>query len=344
MQTVGFPYSYSLAEHLRRGLFRETPRYSFWGADRGEVAAWREGLTAALRQLAHVCPDPTPPPEVRLLGQEDRGDHVLARMAIQVAEDLAVPCYQLSPRDPDRPAPAVLLLGGCQMGRSELAGELTPPGATGPVAPAVALCRAGLRVLVPDLPGCDERRDDTVELQATLQAQGDSLAAWVVREALVFLAYLRALPETPPGQVGLVGLSDTVPVALLAAALDPGVKTVAVGGDLRDLRERLFSGDGRDRGGVRASEGFPPGLLPLAELADLATLLAPRPLLLAQEALAAEGNNRTLRLVEQGYAFLGHKPRLETHTDYRDLVALANLATEFLGVWLPAELSDLPDH
>ena len=340
MQTVGFPYNYSLREHLRRELFREPPRHGFWRPERGEVAAWREGLTGALRALAGASREWVAVPEARLLGQEDTGEHVVARLAIQVAEDLAVPCYLLSPRDPDLPAPAVLLLSEAQGGKAQLAGELDASPSSGPPL-AVALCRAGLRVLVPDLPGSGERQDDLDSLGATLLARGDSLCGWVARECLTLLAYLRSLPEIPPGQVGLMGLHEAIWPSLLAAALDPALKAVVLAGDLQSPAERLLESNcllGEFYAGE--TRWWPPGLLPLAETADLATLLAPRPLLLADSNSEPERPSRTQRLVEQGYAELGHKPRLETHAGRK--FDLARLTAEFLGVWLPAELVDPP--
>ena len=336
MRTVGFPYNFSLREHLRRGLLREPPRYSFWNRGETEPEAWRAGLTQALRELARP-PEPVPIPEARLLGEEDTGEHVVQRLAIRVAEDLAVPCYLLSPRDPDRPAPAVLCLSA--LGKAVAAGELEASPSRDP-ALAVALCRAGLRVLLPDLPGAGERQDDRDSLAATLLASGDSLCGWVARESLALLAYLRSLPETPPGQIGLVADQEVTWPALLAAVLDPAVKAVALRGDPPSLPERLLESNCLLEPEFYREETrwWPPGLVPLADTADLLTLLAPRPLLLAAYFPTPGRPSRTQRLVEQGYAELGHKPRLETHAGRKlDFTALA---AEFFSVWLPAELTE----
>jgi hypothetical protein len=340
MQTVGFPYSYSLREHLRRGLLREPPRYAFLGRGQENPAAWREGLLGAVRELAHAGPDPAPAPEVRLLGQEDTGEHVVARLAIQVAEDLSVPCYLLSPRDPDLPAPAVLYLSQYHAGKAQVAGELEASPSPDRGA-AVALCHAGVRVLIPDLPDAGERQDDLDSLAATLLACGDSLCGWVARECLALLAYLRSLPETPPGQVGLLGTGDTIWPALLAAALDPAVKAVALEGDLTRPAEKLLESNClQDEFYQEQTRWWPPGILPLAETADLATLLAPRPLLLVHYLPPGNETSRTLRLTEQGYAALGHKPRLETHNGWTRELRSGSVPVEFFGVWLPAALTD----
>lgn len=329
MRPVGFPYNYSLRDHLRESILRHPPRWSRFLSDPEEIPTWRAGLTGALREVLGVSPEPVPPPSVRLLGEEEIVGGVMSRLAIQVAEDLAVPCYLLTPGEADRPPASVLALGVRQGGKISLAGEL------------LGLLQAGVRVLIPDLPGQGERLDDTSSLQATLLSMGDSLPGWVVRESLAFLSYLRSLPEAPPGQVGLVGLGSAVVPALLAAVLCPAVKAVALGGDLRSEVERLLESNCLEAMGVWETEWFPPGLLRLAEIADLMALLAPRPLLLVDFDPDEEGQSRTLRLAEQSYAEQGCAPRLETHTDCDDTADFVALAAEFLSVWLPAELSDL---
>lgn len=339
MQTVGFPYNFSLRAHLREGLLRHPPRQAFPFYADGDRAAWREGLTAYLRTLLHVDPPAAAPPEVRLLGQGETPDCVRARLAVQVAPDLAVPCAQLLPRDPDLLAPAVLCLSPHPAGQTALTGELSPPGATTPGL-AAALCRTGLRVLVPDLPGCGERAGDLLGLPETLLAQGDSLAAWTVREGLTLLSYLRAQPETPPGRLAVVGVGEASLLALLVGALAPDVKAVAVWGDLRGFAERLQQSNCLSLPGGWAPAWFTPGLVGQVEMVDLALLLAPRPLLLAGS--GGEERQPVLRFVEQGYELEGCKPRLELHPNVVDEARFAALAAEFLGVWLPAGLSDLP--
>lgn len=335
MQPVGFPYNFSLREHLRRGLWREPPRFSLYGQGTPDWAAWREGLTTALREMVRVAESPVPVPQVRLLDQEDRGDQVWERVAIQVAEDLAVPAYLLSPRDPDLPAPGVLYLEDALGGKAGVVGELSGSETREPPA-AVVLCGAGLRVLVPDLPGAGERQDDLAGLAGTLLAGGDSLCGWAAREALTMLAYLRSLPETPPGQVGLCAVGEALWPGLLAAALDLAVKAVALQGDLASPAEQLLESSCLARELESGTRWWPPGILSLAETADLGALLAPRPLLLSDPV----GSRRTRRLMEQAYGELGCKPRLEMHTEQEP--PPGETLAEFFGVWLPAELSDLP--
>ncbi len=330
MRPVGFPYNYSLRDHLRESLLRIPPRCSLFMSDAEEFPAWRARLTEALRDLLGVGSEPVPPPAARLLGEEELVGGVMSRLAVQVAEDLAVPCYLLTPLQADRPAGSVLALGVRRGGKLSLAGEL------------LAMSQTGVRILIPDLPGQGERLDDMSRLQAMLLSMGDSLPGWVAKEALILLAYLRGLQEAPLGQVGLVGLGSAMVPALLAAALDPVLKAVALGGDLRGGVERLLESDRREAPGVWETEWFPPGLLRLAGLWDLAALLVPRPLLLVDFDRQEKGQSQMLRLVGQAYAEQNCAPRLETHAGCDNTLEFLEWAADFFSVWLPAELSDLP--
>ncbi len=324
MQPVGFPYNYSLREHLRQALSAAPA----WAVPAGEdLASWRAGLTARLSELLHLPADPPSPPELRLLGQEQRLGYTLERVAIQTAGDLAAPAYLLTPDPPVEVAPAVLCLGRAPAGKAALAGEVSPAGEE---ALGSLLCRQGLRVLIPDLPGCGERTDDT-GLEAVLLARGDSRVGWEVREARLMLAWLAAQPETAPGQVGLVGLGEALLPALLAGCLT-SVKAVALHGDLRGFAAELRESNCLQSEGASRWEALPPGLAAAAELCDLLALLAPRPLLAVAEAPSAAAA-LTLDRAKSAYEQQGCGPRCEPHAES---APFGPLAAEFLGVWLSA--------
>ncbi len=342
MEPVGFPYNYSLREHLRRRRVEEIPefaRLAHWAED---LPGWRKGLTQGLREMIGTADESPPAPEVRLLDQVERPDFSISRLALQVERDLAVPAYLLSPQIAAAGPPAVLCLARPAAGKSALVGELAPPHQSRPQGIAVELGRQGLLVLVPDLPGCGERGEEVTSLHHTLLAHGDSLVAWQVREALQMLAYLHAQPEIPPGQIGILGTGEGLLVGLLAAILEPAVKAVALHGDLSSFGARLVRSNCLQRPDGWSSEHFLPGLAGLADLADLAALVAPRPLLLVAEADDSADQEHTVNLVKDLYAGQGQAARCEVHLAGSTASDFARLAAEFMVTWLPAGLTDLP--
>ena len=321
MQTVGFPYNFSLREHLRRALALEPPELALLARWTADLPGWRAALGERVAQLVSL-PEPLVAPEARLLDQEQRAGFTVSRLALAVAADLSVPAYLLTPDPPPETAPAVLCLAREPAGKAALAGELAAPDE----ALGVILCRRGLRVLLPDLPGCGERAGDA-GLGATLLAQGDSLVAWQAREALLCLAYLAAQPETPAGLVALVGRGEALLPALLAATLAPNLRAAAFHGSL----EGLAAGLARTNCAPEA-DAILPGLPPVADLPDLLAFLAPQPLL-----AAAEGDPPVLALTDAAYELQGAGPRCETHTAV-PAAEFPALAAEFFSVWLSAKL------
>lgn len=342
METVGFPYNYSLREYLRRRRAEEIPQFARLARWADDLAGWRQGLTQRLRELVQVANQSPPAPEVRLLDQAERADFTISRLALQVERDLAVPAYLLSPPAGNGGRPAVLCLARPLGGKAALVGELRSRHRSPAQGLAGELARQGLQVLVPDLPGCGERAEEVTGLHHTLLAHGDSLVAWQVREALQMIAYLKAQPEIPPGQIGVVGTGEALLVGLLSAILEPAVKAVALYGDLRSFADRLVSSNCLQTPGGEASKHFLPGLAAQAELADLAALTAPRPLLLIAKADEAADQEHTGRLVEEAYARQGYAARCETHLAGSQPSDFARLAAEFMVTWLPAGLTDLP--
>lgn len=330
-QPVGFPYNFSLREHLRRSLGAKPAELALRAPWTEDLPGWRAALAERLARLI-ALPGTLPTPEARLLDQEQGAGYTRARLALAVAPDLAVPAYLLTPDPPPEISPAVLVLAREGAGKAALAGELSPETET---ALGPTLCRHGLRALIPDLPGCGERAGDEAGLSETLLAQGDSLVAWQAREALALLAYLHTQPETPPGQVGIVGLGGALWPALLAALLAAELKAAVFHGLLESLAAYLIRTNCL-QGSSRGDDWLVPGLLPIADLPDLLGAVAPRPLLAAGTQETA-GVEPVLSATQKAYELQGCGPRCETHGEVaaEDFPALV---AEFMGVWLPARM------
>jgi len=197
-----------------------------------------------------------------------------------------VPAYRLVPPG-DGPFPAVVAFhqhaSQWHLGKSEVAGRAgNPLQAFGP-----ALARRGVVVLAPDAVGFEDRRASGPgvaprdgdgpqhhnEMAYRLVA-GGLLATTVLRDAAAAVSVLAADPRVISGAVGALGHSYGGNTTVFLAALDERVAFAAASGAACTYRRRMA-----DRTGIELAS-IVPGILQVADLDDIAGLVAPRPLLL----------------------------------------------------------------
>ncbi len=198
----------------------------------------------------------------------------------------AVPALLLAPEEPSGAAVLVHHQHSAQwhLGKSEVAGLAGDRWqAFGP-----ALARRGVTVLAPDAigfedrrrggPGTDERASDGNDYFATMGhrlVQGRPLMGSVLTDAAAGHGVLSALSGVDPARVGVLGHSMGGATALWQAALDERINFVAASGCACTYRDRIAHGVG-----IEAAQAVP-GVLELGDLDAVASLVAPRPLLIA---------------------------------------------------------------
>jgi dienelactone hydrolase len=169
------------------------------------------------------------------------------------------------------------------LGKSEVAGRAGDPlQAFGP-----ALARRGVVVLAPDAVGFEDRRASGPGVEprggdgprhhnemAYRLLRGGLLATTVLRDAAAAVSVLAADPRVVSGAVGALGHSYGGNTTLFLAALDERVAFAAASGAACTYRRRMADGIGIELASIV------PGILDVADLDDLAGLIAPRPLLL----------------------------------------------------------------
>ena len=227
-----------------------------------------------------------PPSAIDVLERVARDGYTEERVAFAGSEG-DVPAFLLLP-DGARRVPGVVVHhqhhSRWHWGKSEVAGLAGDPlQAFGP-----ALARRGLVVLAPDAPGFEDRRasgpgtdprgeDDRYrylnEMGHRLVA-GRLLMTTVLRDAAAALSALSAHPAVDADAVGVAGHSMGGTTALFHAALDERVRFAAVSGAACTYRRRIADGTA-----IEAASAIP-GIAGVADLDDLAGLVAPRPLLL----------------------------------------------------------------
>jgi dienelactone hydrolase len=152
---------------------------------------------------------------------------------------------------------------------------------------AIALCRRGFLVAAPEIAGFGERQNDYAYLNALLGQSapttchnaatyafmlGKSLVGMRVRDGMRLLDWLGASGEAEPGRVGAMGISGGGMLTFFHSCLDERIRACVISGYYTNWRDSILAMD-------HCTCNFVPGLLEIGELADVAGLLLPRPLL-----------------------------------------------------------------
>ena len=198
--------------------------------------------------------------------------------------------YLLIPDGCSPGSPAVLCLPGHGRGVDSIVG-IAPDGSQRPLdrpdeyAQDYALqCVArGLPAFALELPSFGRRRDAEAAAQgpdansckrdsmAALML-GETLAGWRVWDSCRALDYLQTRTDcVDPARLAVLGISGGGLAALFTAAWDTRVRACVVAGYLNTFRASVLSID-------HCVDNYVPGLLRLAEMPDLAALVAPRAL------------------------------------------------------------------
>jgi dienelactone hydrolase len=244
----------------------------------------RERLTALLDFAT-----PAAPPTLDVRATTPRDGYAEHEVAFTGAEG-AVPAYLLVPdgaREAGARCPAVVVHhqhhSQWHLGKSEVVGRAGDPlQAFGP-----ALARRGVVVLAPDAPGFEDRRASGPGIEprdgdgrqhmnemAYRLVAGGLLMTTVLRDAAAALSVLAAHRAVDPARVGVAGHSYGGNTTLFHAALDDRVRFACAGGAACTYRRRMA-----DRTGIELAQ-IVPGIVEVADIDDVAGLIAPRPLLL----------------------------------------------------------------
>lgn len=286
--------------------------------DLAAVPAWRERVRARLDEM--LGPPPLRVPlDVELTDTVDAGDHLRHRVVYDVEPTMAVPAYLLVPKDRiAAPAgTAVLAVHGHGPGKEMICGL------TGPTHEhyALQIVRMGHVVLAPDLRCFGERQDPQWDpsqhkydcdwnLVAATMADKVPLAQnlWDLHRSIDVLV---GHPFVDPGRIAVAGFSYGATMSLFCAATDARVRAAVVSGYLSSWRVA------HTVPWNMCGSQILPGQLGRLEHLDVASLVAPRPLLVESgtaDILFPAGTAReTVRRLRVVYGALGADPDLVLH-------------------------------
>ncbi|HRU05222.1 MAG TPA: alpha/beta hydrolase family protein [Candidatus Brocadiia bacterium] len=273
------PQSINAIDTLTRLLASAPPKLSFEASGMA-FAPWRQALAAKLRDISGLTrmeawrcalePWEGEP--------EDRGAYTRQRVTIQTTPDYRMPMWVLRPKGPG-PFRPLIALHGHGGGMNDVAGVAPQPQDAERIkrinyAYAVQAVEHGYLVFAPNKRGFGERLtggQDCRALAAAALSLGLSVIGMHTWDNQRLLDYVATRPDARPGPASCIGVSGGGGGTLWLSAMDERIGAAVISGHLAAF-------DGKGLFGCVCNAA--PGLLTWAERADIAGLIAPRPLLI----------------------------------------------------------------
>lgn len=295
MQRIGRNFSSSrelieLADAMR-------PRFRFHATSRTEWRSWRRGLLRGLRKALGPRLESVPL-RAEVIERVDCGHYVREKVVYDTTPRMSVPAYVLIPKEALRSrcrVPAVLAIHGHGRGACDLVG-LSPgnPKDNAHRDYALDVVNRGMVALAPELRGFGQRAVEKDQLKEIIVRIGEpgaksfrrdmcsvqnlkanllgyTFMGMQLHDLRCALDYLCTRPEVNRARLGACGLSTGGMMTLFLAATDRRVRCAVISGTLTSYRSYAF------RIETTCGSQLPHGLLRYGDLADVACLIAPRP-------------------------------------------------------------------
>jgi dienelactone hydrolase len=257
-----------------------------------EAQTWQTDTRLALAQVIGLAEISNQPLQPQLLESVDKGDYVREKILLQTSPQTLLPVYLLRPNRTTGPLPTVLAFHGHGYGVKDLVGlwedgqeRDSPDGYHKDF--AVELCRAGFVVAAPEIACFGERQTDfsyldtaigqTVPTTCAHSAMlafhlGTSVLGMRVHDGFRLVDYLATRPEVDLQRLGAMGISGGGMHTFFSTCLDERIRACVVSGYFSTFRDSILAMS-------HCACNFVPGLAQFGEMADLAGLIAPRPML-----------------------------------------------------------------
>ena len=331
-RTVHIETYYEDEPALRSRLKREGRSAAFTGKTPADFEARKAATRTRLYDILGLSLMDRAPIEIRELSRvRVAGDIVRTHAVLQVEHDVWMPFYLLEPSCPKLDERGLKRCYICPHGHQG-AGAASIAGVAG--VPAVddavrkfnydyglRLARMGYVTVCPDARGWGSRRDwkgqgddENSYLRGTCLNQarmaeplGLTVAGLNAWDNMRLIDYLEARGDIAMDDLGCFGFSGGGYMTLYLAALDPRVRKAFVSGYLYGVDDSLLHLNGN------CSCNYVPGLWHLLDMGDIASLIAPRPLLVQ----SCEGDHlngarglanvdEQLSIVRDAYGLVGH--------------------------------------
>jgi cephalosporin-C deacetylase-like acetyl esterase len=320
------------------------PKMAF-ATQHADVPAWQDSLRAEVwRCLGEM------PKAVALNPQQidegDEGDHLRQKWVMQTEADFWMPFYLLIPKTLDTPRPAVISLHGHGPGKSRNVGMDDTEAEHEIIARnkenfGLQAVREGYIALCPDVRAFGECTDeDHIDGQFNISCRssagrsimlGRTLLGERVWDVMRAVDFLTTHPNVDASRIACMGHSGGGTVTLFAVALEPRIQVAVVNAAFCAWGQSIY-------GTGHCPCNYVPDLLRYADCADLAALIAPRPLLINtgtdDPIFPLDGVYAAFMTTSAAYAQLGHSEQCELYVGDEAHRFYPERTWSFLQGWL----------
>jgi len=300
------------------------PEFSFRAESPDEWQRWREGFRTKLGEILGGFPSGKCALEPEVLEVTDKGNYVREKVVFQSEPKVSVPAYFLIPKQISTPAPAILALHGHGRGKDDCAGIAETPEDVEGIrslnynAYGEGMAERGYITLIPDQCCFGERMEEQHrqekrgsscrQVSFFYQLLGKTVIGQRVWDGMRAIDYLQTRPEVNPERIACMGLSGGATAALYLAALEERVKVVVASGYLSTFRDSILAMD-------HCECNYIPGILKHGKMADMASLIAPRALLIESgtedSIFPIQATELAFERLKRAYDLLGVPERLD---------------------------------
>ncbi len=273
-------------------LLKTRPSMSFRGSGREDYREWRATFRRQLLKNLGRFPERVPlSPDVVETCHED--GYTREKVVFDSERYASVPAYVLIPdglKKGER-RPGILAAHGHGRGKVDMVGLAESEGDKKHVAAlnydyARKFVQKGYVVIAPDWRCFGERQPDAAWVRECRDKCNVSYLAYGyfgyhlltlnIWDGMRTIDYLQSRPEVDPKRIGCVGLSFGGTMTTYLSALDPRIKAAVISGYISTVRGDALTDRGK---GNTCGSQYSPALLLYGDIADVAGLIAPRPLL-----------------------------------------------------------------
>lgn len=326
------------------------PLMSYNASTSEEAVFWRRKFRSQLLKLLGPIP-PRVPLNPEITEEIDMGDYTRKRVIFDSDPYATVPAYLLIPKGikPGEKRAAILAAHGHGFGKIDVCGIGDSDERKAFIAQlnydyAQQWVKRGYVVIAPDWRGFGERESkgewtrvgrDSCNVNGLAYAyQGYVLLRLQVNDAMRALDYLQTVPEVDPKRIGCCGLSFGGTMTTYVTSLDRRVRVACISGYLSTLDDAFSM---RGLGNFCGAQAVP-GLAKYGDIAEVAMLIAPKPLVIEMgekdTCFIIEDMKKAYDRLAKAYKVLGHPERLTCDIHPGEHMWSGRVAFDWFDKWL----------